>query len=52
MITLFHITGCMYYLDENNVSTGYEDVFTKIDMCREYYSKNGLGSDYIDQFIR
>ena len=52
MITLFHITGCMYYLDENNQSTGYEDVFTKIDMCREHYANNGLGSSYVDQFIR
>ena len=52
MITLFHITGCMYYLDEKNRFKGYEDVFTKIDMCREHYSNNGLGSSYVDQFIR
>ena len=31
---------------------GFEDVFTKIDLCREHYSKVGLGADYVDQFIR
>ena len=31
---------------------GYEDVFTKIDMCRAHYDMIGLGSDYVDQFIR
>ena len=29
-----------------------EDVFTKIDMCREHYAEVGLGADYVDQFIR
>lgn len=24
----------------------------KIDMCREHYANNGLGSSYVDQFIR
>jgi len=32
--------------------TGFEDVFTKIDMCRAYYEKVGLGADFVDQFIR
>jgi len=52
MITFFNITGSMFYLDEANAFTGYEDVFTKIDMCRAHYEKVGLGSDYVDQFIR
>ena len=34
MITLFHITGVMVYVDPWGKQTGYEDVFTKIDMCR------------------
>jgi len=52
MITLFHITGCMIYVDPWGKQTGYEDVFTKIEMCREHYSKNGLGADFVDQFVR
>src|SRR3569833_2843015 len=52
MITFFNISGCMVYLDEHNRQNGYEDVFTKIDMCRALYEKVGLGAVYVDQFIR
>jgi quercetin dioxygenase-like cupin family protein len=52
MITFFNISGCMYYVDAQDKNTGFEDVFTKIDMCRKYYAEAGLGSDYIDQFVR
>lgn len=52
MITQFNIHGAMIYLDDNGKTTGYEDVFTKIDMCRKHYIDVGLGADYIDQFIR
>ena len=52
MITLFHITGCMIYVDPWGKQTGYEDVFTKIEMCREHYAENGLGADFVDQFVR
>lgn len=52
MITLFHITGAMIYVDPYGQQTGYEDVFTKIDMCRKHYASNGLGAEFVDQFIR
>lgn len=52
MITFFNISGCMIYLDADNNQIGIEDVFTKIDMCRRHYAENGLGADYVDQFIR
>jgi 2,4'-dihydroxyacetophenone dioxygenase len=52
MITFFNIAGAMIYLDDTGRQTGYEDVFTKIDMCRTYYAGAGLGADYVDQFIR
>lgn len=52
MITFFSIIGCMVYLDEENRHVGFEDVFTKIDMCRRHYTEVGLGADYVDQFIR
>ena len=36
MITQFNIHGAMIYLDDNGKTTGYEDVFTKIEMCRKH----------------
>jgi hypothetical protein len=52
MITFFNIHGAMVYVDEAGQTTGYEDVFTKIAMCRAHYQAVGLGADYVDQFIR
>ena len=52
MVTFFNITGAMIYLDADGRQNGYEDVFTKIGMCRAHYDGNGLGAGYVDQFIR
>ena len=52
MITFFNITGCMFYLDAAGNNIGFEDVFTKIDLCRKHYEAVGLGSSYVDQFVR
>jgi quercetin dioxygenase-like cupin family protein len=52
MITFFNINGAMVYVDEDGRQTGYEDVFTKREMCRAHYEAVGLGGGYIDQFIR
>ncbi len=52
MITFFSIAGAMIYLDDAGRQTGYEDVFSKIDMCRKHYIEAGLGERYVDQFIR
>jgi len=52
MITYFDVTGALLYLDEDGHQVGYEDVFTKIDMCRAHYQAVGLGADYVDQFVR
>ncbi|GJM30460.1 MAG: cupin [Cyclobacteriaceae bacterium] len=52
MITLFNVNGAMIYVDENGTTIGYEDVFTKIQMCMKHYHEVGLGSDYVEQFIR
>jgi 2,4'-dihydroxyacetophenone dioxygenase len=52
MVTFFNISGCMYYVDAEDRNTGFEDVFTKIDMCRAHYQAVGLGADYVDQFVR
>jgi 2,4'-dihydroxyacetophenone dioxygenase len=52
MITFFNISGAMVYVDEAGQPTGYEDVFTKIEMCRRHYEAVGLGTAYVDQFVR
>mgnify|MGYP000850281195 FL=1 len=52
MITLFQVNGAMIYVDPDGKATGYEDVFTKIDLCRSHYAAVGLGADFVDQFIR
>ncbi len=52
MITFFSIGGAMVYVDAAGRQTGYEDVFTKIEMCREHYAAAGLGGDYVERFVR
>jgi quercetin dioxygenase-like cupin family protein len=52
MITFFNISGAMIYLDEAGRQVGYEDVFSKIDMCRRHYAQVGLGAGYVEKFIR
>ena len=41
MITFFNISGAMIYVDADGRQTGYEDVFTKIEMCRAHYATSG-----------
>ena len=52
MVTFFNISGAMIYLDEKDCITAYEDVHTKIEMCRRHYRSVGLGDDYLKRFIR
>ena len=52
MITFFYVCGAMIYLDTAGQQTGYEDVFTKVEMCRAHYAAVGLGADYVEQFMR
>jgi len=52
MITLFQVNGAMIYTDPGGRCTGYDDVFTRIDKCRQHHAGNGLGEGYIDRFIR
>jgi 2,4'-dihydroxyacetophenone dioxygenase len=52
MITFFNISGAMIYLDDSDRVVAWEDVHTKIEMCRRHYIECGLGADYIQQFIR
>jgi 2,4'-dihydroxyacetophenone dioxygenase len=52
MITLFQVNGAMIYVDPDGAVLGYDDVFTKIDLCRRHFTAVGLGDGYVDQFIR
>ena len=52
MITFFQVNGIMSYVDQWGKLLGYEDVFTKIDLCRKHFTNIGLGENYVDQFIR
>jgi hypothetical protein len=52
MITFFNIHGAMVYVDDAGKVTGYEDVFTKIAMCRKHYVECGLGESYVDTLVR
>ncbi|MGI8896363.1 MAG: 2,4'-dihydroxyacetophenone dioxygenase family protein [Casimicrobiaceae bacterium] len=52
MITFFNIGGAMIYLDEDGRQNGYEDVWSKIDLCRNHYDAVGLGAHFVQQFIR
>ncbi len=52
MITLFQVNGIMLYVDPDGNALGYEDVFTKITMCRKHYQACGLGAEYVERFIR
>ena len=52
MITFFQVNGIMSYVDPWGKLLGYEDVFTKIDLCRKHFTNRGLGENYVDQFIR
>ena len=52
MITFFQVSGALIYVDEQGRPTGYDDVHTKIALCRTHYRRAGLGEDYVRQFIR
>lgn len=52
MITWFHVTGGYTYVDPDGAAIGVEDVFTKIEAARRHYEAIGLGSNYVERFIR
>ena len=52
MITLFHVTGTLVYVDPDGQAVGYDDVFARLELARAHYERIGLGEDYIQTFIR
>jgi hypothetical protein len=51
MITDFQVNDVMYYVDPHDKHLGYEDVFTKIDMCRVHFKEVSLGADFVERSI-
>jgi quercetin dioxygenase-like cupin family protein len=52
MMTLFHVSGALIYVNEQGVATHYDDVHTKIELARKHFAQVGLGADYVEQFVR
>lgn len=52
MVTMFHVTGGLVYVDPQGQPTGYEDAHTKLALARRHFHDVGLGADYADQFVR
>lgn len=52
MITLFTVHGALMYVDPDGTSTGYDDVFTRIEKYRAHFEAIGYGADYVKHFIR
>ena len=53
MITFFHnVSGVVVYVDEHGRATGHEDVFSRIEMCRQHFGSIGLGEEFVRQFMR
>jgi 2,4'-dihydroxyacetophenone dioxygenase len=51
MVTLFQVTGSLMYVDPQGASTGYDDVFTRLEKARRHYAAVGLGEDYVERFV-
>ena len=47
-----NIHSAMVYVGDEARSPGYENVFTKIAMCRRHYAECGLGETYVDSLVR
>jgi quercetin dioxygenase-like cupin family protein len=52
MITLFHVCGCLIYCDEEGKACGFDDVHTKIEMCRKHFADVGVDEQVLQKLIR
>ena len=52
MITFFHTTGVLTFVDPDGTVTGSEDVFARMAVVQAHFEAVGLGADYIKRFIR
>jgi hypothetical protein len=52
MTTFFVTRGSLVYTDAAGTQTGYEDVFTRLSLCRRHYAAAGLDKNAIEKMIR
>jgi 2,4'-dihydroxyacetophenone dioxygenase len=52
MQTAFFILGPVLYTDDDENVVHVEDNVGLIEHCKKAYKLNGLGEDFVDQFIR
>ena len=51
MITDFQVNDVMYYVDPHDKHLGYEDVLSKIDICRAHFEEVGLDAGFLKRFL-
>ncbi|MDF1722852.1 MAG: 2,4'-dihydroxyacetophenone dioxygenase family protein [Minwuia sp.] len=52
MTTIFHNFGPLLYVDEHGNQTDYEDVFTRLEKCKDHYRSTPLGEEFVTRLIR
>jgi len=52
MITFFIVHGALMYVDPQGRATGYDDVFTRLEIAANHYEQVGLGRDYVKKMMR
>ena len=52
MITFFIVHGALMYVDPQGRATGYDDVFTRLEIAAKHYEQVGLGRDYVKKMMR
>ena len=52
MTTFFVTRGSLIYTDRAGEQIGYEDVFTRLALCRRHFQQAGFEADAIERLIR
>lgn len=52
MTTFFVTRGSLVYTDAEGRQIGYEDVFTRLALCREHYARTGRDPAELERMIR
>lgn len=52
MITFFHTTGSLIYVDPDGKVEAYEDVFTRLELARAHYARVGLEPARLEAITR
>jgi quercetin dioxygenase-like cupin family protein len=52
MVTVFHVTGALIYVDPDGLAIGYDDVFTRLEKARKHFSEIGLPDGSLSDLVR